>query len=28
MEIGSPLQPTRRETNREKNKNLFMRPLQ
>ncbi len=28
MEIGSPLQPANRETNKEKNKNLFMRPLQ
>jgi hypothetical protein len=28
MEIGSPLQPARRETNKEKNKNLFITPLQ
>jgi hypothetical protein len=28
METGSPLQPARRETSKEKNKNLFMRPLQ
>ena len=28
IEIGSPLQPARRETNKEKNKNLFMKPLQ
>ena len=28
METGSPLQLAKRETNKEKNKNLFMRPLQ
>jgi len=28
MEIGSPLQLARRETNKEKNRNRFMRPLQ
>jgi len=28
MEIGSPLQPARRETSKEKNKNLFIAPLQ
>jgi len=28
MEIGSPLQPARREISKEKNKNLFIAPLQ